>query len=166
MNCGSSQFKAVEAVDLADADARLHGGHVAGDQLENLGESEAVGFGEIRRGFDVIHPLPAVHDRELRALGVEDGRDRSGLHRAPGGAVFMREVEAKFVLIVLNRLQGRKFNCRVTREAARIENPCVIAGLAVDDLLGQQAAMAAPLAQPCAQTLPGMGPTSGAPSMV
>ena len=79
------------------------------------------------------------------------GRQRRGLGRATGRAVFVREVEAEFVLVVLDRLQRGQFDIGVAGKAARVDHPGVIAGLAMHDLLRQQPAMAAAFAQTGAQ---------------
>ncbi len=86
--------------------------------------------------------------------------------------VFVREVEAKFVLIFLNGHQGREFDVAVACEAPGIEAPGVVAGL-VHDQLRQQPPVTAALAQTRAHAdcavgiaLAGICPTSSAPSMV
>ena len=51
--------------------------------------------------------------------------------------MLMGEMEPEFVLIVFNRLKRRQFNGCVPRETPRINHPCIIARLAMNDLLGQ-----------------------------
>ena len=88
--------------------------------------------------------------------------------RATGGPMLVREVKAELVPVFLDGLQRSDLGIGMPGEAARIKAPCVIAGLAMDDLLCQKPAMAATLADPGAKpddaigvALAGIGPTSG-----
>ena len=112
----------------------------------HLVEAEAMALGEVRRGLDVVDPFPAIHDAEFGAFGGEDRCQWGRLDRAAGGAVFVREVETEFVLIIFDGLERGQFRIAMTGEAARVQNPCVIAGFAMDDLLRQQPTMPAAFA--------------------
>ena len=63
----------------------------------------------------------------------------------------MREVEAEFVLVVFDGFQSGQFDIGVAGKTARVDAPRVILGLAVNDLLGQQPAVAPAFANACAQ---------------
>ncbi|CAI8317346.1 MAG: Uncharacterised protein [Rhodospirillaceae bacterium] len=137
----AADLHAVEAVDLGQADPVLHGRHFGGDDIVGFVEPEAVGDVEIRRGLEVLHPLPAIDDRELCALGFQHGGQRRGPGVAPGRAVLVGEMEAEFVLVVLHRLERAELSIAVLGEAARVQHPRVVAGFAVHNLLRQQPAV-------------------------
>ena len=143
----AADLHAVEAVDLGQPDAVLHCGHFGGDDIVGFVEPKAVGDVEIRRGLEVLHPLPAIDDRELCALGFQHGGQRRGPGVAPGWAVLIGEMEAEFVLIVLNGLQGAELDVAVFSETTRVQHPSVVAGFSVHNLLGQQPAVATAFAQ-------------------
>ena len=65
--------------------------------------------------------------------------------------MLVREVKAELVPVFLDGLQRGDLGIGMPGEAARIKAPCVIAGLAMDDLLCQKPAMAATLADPGAK---------------
>ena len=165
-----SQFtREADVHHLAQTDVFLHILDLGGDDVKVEGQGRM----EIRSWFDVIGPLPSVYHGEFGLFGSQHRGQRHCLGRAPGGAVFMREVEAEFVLVILNRLQCRQFHIGVAGVSTWVDAPSVILCLALDDLLGQQPAKAATLTQTGAQAddakgvrLPGIGPTSGAPSIV
>ena len=60
-------------------------------------------------------------------------------------------MEAELVLIILNCFQRRQLDSGMTREAARVDAPRVVACLAMHDLLRKQPAMPATFAQARAQ---------------
>ena len=61
--------------------------------------------------------------------------------------MLIREMKAEFVLIILNRLERGQFHIGVGGKSARIEAPCVIARLAMNNLLRQQPAVPAAFAK-------------------
>ena len=106
---------------------QLFGG--MGEFFKTLKEEKGIGHIRIECIASRVHLLP--DRRQWRCLG-----------HASGGAVFMREMEPKLVLVILDGFQGRQFNIRVAGKPARVHHPCVVASLAMDDLLGQQPAVA------------------------
>ena len=151
MRIRAGDLVAVEAVHLRHPHALADCLHVARDDVEDLVEAVAERFVEIGRGLEELHPLPAIHDGELRPFGGQNGCQRRGLDGPARRAVFMGEVEAELVLVILDGFQRAKLHVAMPGEAARVEHPGVIAGLTMDDLLRQQPAMPAALAQTRAQ---------------
>ena len=139
----------VEPVYLAQPNVLMHIAHFARDNIKGLIKVKGKRRVKIRAWFDVFHPLPAIHHRERRAFGRHDRGQRRCLGIAPGGAMLVREMKAKFVLVILNRFQRRQLDIGVPGKAPRIKHPSVVTRLAVHNLLRQQPAMTAPLAQPC-----------------
>ena len=145
-------FKSVETVHLLQSDTGLQSANFFADHVMRLVKSEAVGFLEIRCGLEIIGALPAIHDRELGPFSGQDRRQRRGFDRTTRGAMFMWEVEAELVLVVFNRFEGGELDIAVTCEPPRIEDPGVIAGFTMHNLLGEQPAMTAPFTQAGAQS--------------
>ena len=144
----TGDFDPVEAIHLGQANARLYGRNFSPDNIKILGKAEGMGFMEIWRWLEIDHPFPTIHNPEFSPFSSQHRGQRCGLDRPTGRAMFMREMKAKFILIIFNRLQRRQFNIGMAGEAARIQTPGVIAGLAMHDLLGQKPAMAATFTNP------------------
>ena len=151
MAVAAGDLKPVEAVDLAEADILGHVPHFSRDHVECLVEVKAQGWVEVRRRLDVIDPLPTVDHGELGPFGGHHRGQRRGLGGPRSGTMLMREVEAEFVLVVFDGLERRQFHIGMAGEAAWINDPGVIAGFPVNDLLGQQPTVPPALAQTCAQ---------------
>ena len=63
----------------------------------------------------------------------------------------MREMKAEFILIIFNGFQRGQLNIRMSGKAPRVKAPCIITSLTMYNLLCQQPAMTAPLANTGAQ---------------
>ena len=130
-------FVAIKTINLAKANGVLHGLNLAFDHVKAFVKTVAVGDFEIWCGLDELNPFPTIHNSKLSTLSRHDRGQWCGLGHATSRAMFIREMEAEFVLVILNRFQRGEFNICVPRKTARIDTPCVIARFAVYDLLGQ-----------------------------
>ena len=145
-------LKAVKAVYLTQANVFLDVAHLRCDHRKRFIKVEIQGWMKIWCGFDVLNTLPSIHYREFCALSRQNRRQRRGLCGTSGRAMFVGEVKAEFVLIVLNRLERCHLDIRVPGKATRVDAPRVVTCFSVHDLLRQQPAMAAALSQTGAQT--------------
>ncbi len=147
VNAVPRDLNPVEPVHLGQPGGFLNASHLSPDDWKALSKPEAVGFSEPGIGPEIGDTLPAVDDPELGPLSGEDRGQRRSLAGAASGAVFMRIMKAEFVLVFLNRLERRQFNIGLTGKTARIKAPGIVTRLTMNDLLGQQPAMAAALTQ-------------------
>ena len=128
---------AIKTINLAKANGVLHSLNFAFDHVKAFIKTVAVGYFEIRCGLDKLNTLPTIHNSKLSTLSRHDRGQWCGLGHTTSRAMFIREMEAEFVLVILDRFQRGEFNIRVPRKTTRIDTPCVIARFTVCDLLSQ-----------------------------
>ena len=96
-------FDAIKSIHLCQANLGLNQFDLFGDHIKAFVKIERVTRMKIGGRFEIIHAFPPIHHCELGPFGRQNWGKWCGFCRSPCRAVFMREMKAKFVLIILNR---------------------------------------------------------------
>ena len=98
----------------------VHPRHFGGDHLMHLCEGIAIVLHEIWGGFEIVRAFPAINHSEMRASLIQDWGQGGCFGWASGWAVLMRQMETKFVLIVLDGVERRQLLRGMAGETPRI----------------------------------------------
>ena len=120
MRARAGDLDPVEPIHFRKPHISVHPRHFGGDHLMHLCEGIAIVLHEIWGGFEIVRAFPAINHSEMRASLIQDRGQGGCFCRASGRAVLMRQMESKFVLIVLDGVERRQLLRGMAGETPRI----------------------------------------------